>query len=223
MASGFDGRAWVERHSAYKDVDYCKFVDEDFLYETHCSTHKWTSVVVGAGACGCQTDRANGIFRMTTGAVGNNSNTFAMGTRRYIDPTLYPLIVFKAKMVSVADEEMEIHIGMVDTLDTDHCIFTVDRSAYGDLSINAEAYSGGGQTRDVDTGVVMDTDWRIFEIYIDATGLPYWYIDGVLVVTGEAADVDPTEFFQPYARIETENANAKILELDLIRGWQRRE
>lgn len=222
MTDGYDGRHGYERHASAKDVDHCRFVDEDFIYEDFDTTHKWTATVVGAGGCGCQSDRGNGVMRMTTGAIGNNSNTIDMNGRTYIDPTLLPLMVFIARMLSVADENMEVHFGMVDVLDTDHCIFTVDRSVYGDLSINAEAYNGGGQTRDVDTGVVMDTTWRIFEIYIDETGLPYWYIDGVPVVTGEAADVDPTEYFQPYARVETENANAKSLELDLIRGWQRR-
>ena len=42
-------------------------------------------------------------------------------------------------------------------------------------------------------------------------------------VTGDNADIDPTEFFQPYVELTTEEALLKTIEVDFIKGWQRRE
>ena len=67
-------------------------------------------------------------------------------------------------------------------------ILHVDRSAYGDTSVHAQAYSGGGETRNIDTGMVLDLNWCICDIYIATDGTPYWYMDGVLVAEGEAAE-----------------------------------
>lgn len=222
MASGYDGVQWVERHSAFKDLEYCRIVDDDFTGLSLDDDHVWSTTIQGAGSIEILDDRANGILRIQSGATAGQHTHLEMNDIRQVSPLLSPIMSFGLQMPAISPDTIEIIIGLVDVLDTDHCIFLVDRSAKGNLSIYGQAYSGGSPTRDVDTGIDLDTDYHILEIYIDETGIPYWYIDGVLLVTGEAADVDTAEFFQPYAEIHTEGNDKKNMDLDFIKVWQRR-
>lgn len=223
MASGYDGRHGYERHSQFKDLTYCLIVDDDFTDATLDTTHRWTLTAMGAGTALILDGVPNGVLRFTSGIVAGQHVHLEKNDIRQVSPLLRPLMCVGIQMPAIVPDEIEIMIGFVDVLDTDHCIFRVDRSVMGDLSIHGEAFSGGGQTRDIDTGLDLDLLYHIWEIYIDETGTPYFYIDGVPVGTGEAADVDPTEFFQPYAEIHTEAGNQKQMDLDFIKVWQMRD
>lgn len=209
------------RLSLENENRYARFVDEEFTGHSLDTLSKWRLQNTGGrGSHQIKDDDENGILELVTGNQINDEMILDVNNKRYVDPSNLPVIIIGALALSIAD--VEVRLGLVDVLDTDHCIFDVDVSATG-VDIYAEAYSGGVQTHTADTGINLDVNPHEYIIEIDAAGRPYWYIDGVLVVTGDNADVDPTEFFQPYSSIRTEAAAIKTLELDYIRGLQRRE
>ena len=221
MATGFDGIEWVERQSAFQDAEHCRFVDEDFRGHSLDTLSTWrVQNTGGRGSHSIKDDDANGILAMLTGATIADEFILDMYNKRQVDPSLYPVLLIRAKVLDITNVEMQL--GLVDVRAVDHCIFKVDVSVTG-LDIYAEAYAAGGQTHTVDTTINLDANYHYYGIYIDAAGKPYWYIDGTLRVTGDNADIDPTEFFQPYVEITTEEALLKTIEVDFIKGWQRRE
>lgn len=220
--SGFDQRFAYIRAFATKDLDYCRFVDEDFRGHSLDTNNKWREQYAGAGAGAFRDDMACGVYRMTTGALATNNGILDRNNIRIVDPSLFPLLCFKAKMVTIADTNIEMRMGLVDVLGTDHCIFQVDASVGGaDLDIMINAYKAGVQTHNVDTAYNLTGIWRWYEMYINDAGKPYWWINGTKF-EGDDGDIDVTEFFQPYVEIYTENANAKEWEIDFIKGWQKR-
>lgn len=222
--SGEDGISWVERHSAFNDADHCRFVDEDFTGHSLDTLDLWrVQNTGGRGTSDLKDDDANGVLAMVTGNQAADEMILDMNDKRQVDPSLFPVLLVRAKADAITTVEMRI--GLVDVLGTDDCYFLVDLSAIGDASIYAEAHSGGGAaTEHTDTGINLDVNYHYYGIYIDDAGKPYWYIDGTLEVTGDNADVDPTEFFQPYVQVEAEaGAAARTLEVDFIKGWQLRE
>jgi hypothetical protein len=221
MPSGFDGVAYVERHGPFQDLEYARFVDEDFIGRT-LDLNKWRTQIAGGGSAAIVDDAASGILRIITGNVGGNDVILDFNNIRQVDPTLRPVYVVYAKMASVAIDTIHLRIGLLDAIGVDHCIFWVDRSTHGSLSIFAQAMNAGAQTRFVDTLVDLDANWHTYALYIDENGKPYWFIDGVLLVTGANADIDPTEFFQPYVELTTEDVNPKTLDVDAVKGWQKR-
>jgi len=222
MASGFDGLQWVERHSAFNDAEHARFVDEEFRGHSIDTLSTWRLQNTGGrGTAQIKDDDANGVAELVTGNQAADEIILDMNNKRQVDPSLSPVLLVRAKALDIAN--MEMRIGLVDILGTDDCYFMVDVSAKGDESIFAEADSGGVGTEDTDTTIDLDLNYHYYGIYIDSTGKPYFYIDGTERVAGSAADVDPTEFFQPYVEIKTEAALLKTLEVDFIKGWQRRE
>lgn len=222
MTRGYDGIQYVERHGAFQDSDHCRFVDEDFIGHSLDTLSKWkVQNTGGRGSTSLRDDDQNGVLAMVSGNQADDEIILDMNDIRVVDPSLSPVLLVRAKALVIT--AMEMRIGLIDVLGTDDCHFLVDVSAKGDESIFAEANAGGAGTEDTDTGIDLDTDYHYYGIYIDSAGLPLYYIDGALVVTGDAADVDPTEFFQPYVQIEAEGANARTLDVDFIKGWQRRE
>jgi len=216
-----DGIQWVDRHSAFQDADHCRFIDEDFIGHSLDTLDKWRLQNTGGrGSHQLKDDDANGILQLLTGNQANDEMILDMANKRQVDPSLSPCILFRAKALSSAD--IEVRLGLVDVLAQDHCLFVYDNSVSGDIFANA--YSGGGQTENFDTGIAILTDYRYYGIYINSAGRPFWEINGVPVAEGDDADVDPTEFFQPYVQVEAEaGADVKTLEIDFIKGWQRRE
>ena len=221
MVSGLDAIQWIERHDAFQDSNHCRFVDEDFIGHDLDTLSMWRLQNTGGrGSHQIKNDDANGILQLITGNQANDLMTLDMNNKRQVDPSLSPVILFRVKALSAA--QIEVRMGLVDVLDTDHCIFEVDIS--GAPNVFAESYNAGGQTETVDTGVALDTDYHYYGIYINDAGRPFWYIDGVLENEGDDADVDPTEFFQPFIEVEAEaGAAVKTIEIDFIKGWQRRE
>ena len=221
MASGYDGMRWVARHGSFNDANHVRFVDDDFIGHDLDTLDKWRLQNTGGrGSHQVKDDDANGILQLLTGNQAADLMTLDMNNKRQVDPSLSPAILFRVKTLSAAD--VEIRMGLVDVLDTDHCIFEADISV--DASWFAESYAAGAQTETVDTAIALDAAYHYFGIYINSAGRPFWYIDGVLENEGDDADVDPAEFFQPFLEIEAEaGADPKTLEVDFIKGWQRRE
>lgn len=220
MPSGLDGIQYVERHSAFQDANHCRYIDEDFIGHDLDTWQKWRLQNTGGrGSHQVKDDDPNGVLQLVTGNQIADAMILDMNNKRQVDPSLYPVFLARVKTIDFA--AMEMRLGLVDVLDTDHCIFKVDVSVTG-VDIYANAYSAGGQTHNVDTTINLDGAYHYYAIYIDAAGKPYWYIDGTLRVTGDNADVDPTEFFQPYLEFDTEAVAAKTVEADFIKGWQRR-
>lgn len=224
MVSGDDGRAYVERHSAFKDTEYCRVVDDDFQGRVLDVTNRWRITVVGAGTIVVVDGEANGIIRINTTAAGTNGGLIDQNNIRLIDPSLECVFCARARVASIANENMEFSIGIVDVLANDSALFFLDRSVHGDLSIHAEIYNATVQEWDEDTTVLMDANWHTYEIWYNPTDtFCYFYIDGVLVSTSGAADLDATEFFQAHASFYTEDGNDKTLDVDFIKVWQKRE
>ncbi len=221
-ASGYDGKGLYERHSAFKDLDYCRIIDEDFVGIVVDSNDLNVTIDAG-GAASLLDDRACGVYELTTNAGAADGVLLDMNDIRTIDPSLEPLLAVRAKWTT-GNNNVEFKIGFEDVDGTDNAYFIVDQSAIGSLSIYAEIDNNGAQTHYVDTGVDLDTSWHIYEIYHNPSDhKTYFYIDGALVVTSDANDIDETEFFQIYVDIRSEDADAKVLEVDFIKGWQMRE
>lgn len=220
MPTGWDGIEWVERHSAFQDANHCRFVDDDFIGHSLDTLSIWRLQNTGGrGSHQIKDNDANGILQLLTGNQAADLMTLDMADKRQVDPSLSPVILFRLKALSAV--QIEVRMGLVDVLDTDHCIFEVDIS--GDPNVFAESYSGGGQTVSVDTGVALDVAYHYYGIYINSAGRPFWYIDGVLENEGADANVDPAEFFQPFIEVEAEAGATKTIEIDFIKGWQKRE
>ncbi len=221
MATGLDGIQWVERHSAFNDAEHCRYVDDDFRGHSIDTLSTWRATNTGGrGSSTLKNDDVNGVAVLVTGATIADQLTLDMNDVRIVSPTLSPVFLARVKPLSVADIHMRL--GLVDVLGTDDCYFLVDLSAKGGAHIFSQAHNNGVLTEDVDTTIDLDVAYHYFGIYIATNGTPYFYIDGTLRRTGQAADVDPAEFFQPYVEIATEAAAAKTLEVDFIKGWQRR-
>lgn len=220
--SGYDQRDIYIRAGPTKDLEFCRFVDEDFQRRDVDSANDWREQIAAGGSATIQDDTAGGVYRLTTGGGATDNVILDRNNIRIVDPSLKPLLCIRAMMVTIANVNIELRLGLVDVFDTDHCVFEVDQSAHGNLSIYAESYNAGGQTETVDTGIDLDAAWHIYEIFVNSDGRPFWYIDGVEENEGDDADVDPTEFFQPYVEIYTEDANAKSLDVDFVKGWQMR-
>jgi hypothetical protein len=223
MASGYDGRAFVERHAAFKDTEYCRVVDEDFQGILIDVTHKWRLALVGAGTIVVVDDVANGVASINTTAAGTNGGAIDQNNIRVISPALECVFCARVQVLTVANENLELKIGIVDVDGTDNAYFFIDRSVHGDLSMHAEIDNNGAQTWDEDTTVVLDAAWHTYEIWYNPVDtFTYFYIDGVEVSVSGAADLDETEFFQPYVSFVTEDANDKNCDVDFIKVWQRR-
>lgn len=220
MPFGIDGIRYVERHSAFNDAEHCRYIDDDFRGHSIDTLSTWrVQNTGGRGNHAIVDGMANGILRMTTGDQIADRMILDMNNVRQVDPSLQPVLLVRGSPTAIINHK--IRIGLVDVLNTDHCIFLVNFALWGN-SIWAQAYSAGAQTHINNTGIILDGNQHYFGIYIDANGKPYWYIDGVLRVTGDNADLDPTEFFQPYVDYETEDAQFRPIDIDFVKGWQRR-
>jgi len=221
MASGIDGLEWVERHSAFQDSEHCRFVDEDFLGHSLDNLSKWRLQNTGGrGSHSLLDDAPHGVLRMTTGGTIADEMILDMNNKRQASAALDPILIIRARPTANVNEKM--WIGLVDVLTTDDCVFKVDFAGVGNASIIANSWKAGAQTAWTDTGIDLDGNFHYYGIWIDVNGKPRWYIDGVLVVTGDNADVDTAEYFQPYVRFATEDAQARPIDVDFLKGWQRR-
>lgn len=219
--SAHDQRFAYLRMDGFKTTSSCRFVDEHFRGISLDTTHSWRVTYLNAGSGAFVDDLACGVYRMLTDSNINDSGILDRNNIRIVDPSLLPWIGFRAKLPDIADVNIEMRLGLVDVFNTDHCVFEVDRSAHGNFSIYTDSYNATVQKENTDTGIDVDANWHDYELYLDAAGKSYWWIDGTLKVTGSDADVDPAEFFQPYAEILTENGDVKTLELDFIKGIQK--
>jgi hypothetical protein len=222
MATGIDGFQWVERHSAFNDAEHCRYVDDDFRGHSLDTLMTWrVQNTGGRGTSDLKNDDVNGVAALVTGNLAADQIILDTNNIRIVDPSLSPVFLARVKALNIA--AMEMRLGLVDVLGTDDCYFLVDVSAKGGPHIFSQAHNAGGLTEDVDTTIDLDVNYHYFGLYIAADGTPYFYIDGTLRRTGAAADVDPAEYFQPYVEIDTEGAAVRTLEVDFVKGWQRRE
>ena len=221
MSSGLDGIKYVERHSAFNDADHCRYIDDDFRGHSIDNLSTWRiQNTMGRGTSDLKDGDFNGVAALVTGGTIADQIILDTNNIRSVSTTLLPVFLTRVKPLSVADIHMRL--GLVDVLGTDDCYFLVNISAKGDSSIFSQAHNNGVLTEDVDTTIDLDVAYHYFGIYIAADGTPYFYIDGTLRRTGNPADVDPAEFFQPYVEIATEANVVKTLEVDFVKGWQRR-
>ena len=124
-----------------------------------------------------------GVFRVGSGTSSswarvylNSNSSLEVGTSPYMVTALW-----KLSAIPDATDNFEFATGFSDNVmgsGTDKCLIGAD------ISISATNFSidcGNGTDSEVDTGIAMDTNYHVFQVYMRSATSCLFYIDGVEV------------------------------------------
>lgn len=167
--------------------------------------------VVSTGSTVVVDQQTGGIVRLTTGAVGNNTEYIDWANIRslHVDQRVSMESRIKLNQTTLMNVRSSLRF------DASNRIYF-----YYDTTISVNwliRTTDGGALTSQDSGVAVDTDYHIFRIECFPTGEVHFYIDGTETanspITTNIPD-DATDFFQPELWIQTRTNATKSMDVD---------